>query len=271
VRPVLVVERLELAERVEQMGQVPDQGTVEEFVSAGPHPAFHDRIHAGDAHTGGDDLDTPALEDCIERPVYLLSRSLIRYVTVAPASWRSMTRFRAAWVDPVRGGVGGNTENADAAAGVLDDGEGIRVAPFRVVTVRSHRPGSRGPSRARTRPRSDGRVRAPSRSRAAYRISQTVEGATLMPSAASSPWMRRYPQELFSSACQAKDESLDAARGRRSARPLLATRRLGVATAYQVTVPPQDRLRGDDQVQLPQLGPREPMEERGQERNGPPA
>lgn len=31
-------------------------------------------------------------------------------------------------------------------------------------------------------------------------ISQTVEAATLMPRAASSPWMRRYPQALFSRA-----------------------------------------------------------------------
>ena len=32
------------------------------------------------------------------------------------------------------------------------------------------------------------------------RISQTVEAATLMPRAASSPWMRRYPQDVFSRA-----------------------------------------------------------------------
>jgi hypothetical protein len=38
VRPVLIVEGLELAERVEQVGLVPDQGAVEEFVSAGLHP-----------------------------------------------------------------------------------------------------------------------------------------------------------------------------------------------------------------------------------------
>ena len=43
VRSMLVVERLELAERVEQVGQVPDQGTVEELVSAGLHPTFRDR------------------------------------------------------------------------------------------------------------------------------------------------------------------------------------------------------------------------------------
>jgi hypothetical protein len=38
VMPMLGVERLELVERVEQVGEVPDQGAVEELVSAGLHP-----------------------------------------------------------------------------------------------------------------------------------------------------------------------------------------------------------------------------------------
>jgi hypothetical protein len=36
-------------------------------------------------------------------------------------------------------------------------------------------------------------------------------------------------------------------------------------TADEVAVPPQDRLRGDDQVQLPQFAFGEPVEERGKE------
>jgi hypothetical protein len=39
---MLVVDGLELAERVEQVGLVPDEGAVEEFVAAGLHPALHD-------------------------------------------------------------------------------------------------------------------------------------------------------------------------------------------------------------------------------------
>ena len=42
VRSMLVVDRLELVERVEQVGLVPDEGAVEEFVAAGLHPALHD-------------------------------------------------------------------------------------------------------------------------------------------------------------------------------------------------------------------------------------
>jgi hypothetical protein len=40
-----------------------------------------------------------------------------------------------------------------------------------------------------------------------------------------------------------------------------------VASAHEVAVPPQDRVRGDDQVQLPQRGPGEPVEDCGQERS----
>jgi hypothetical protein len=35
---------------------------------------------------------------------------------------------------------------------------------------------------------------------ASRRISHTVDAATLTPNTSSSPWMRRYPQELFSRA-----------------------------------------------------------------------
>jgi hypothetical protein len=38
-----------------------------------------------------------------------------------------------------------------------------------------------------------------------------------------------------------------------------------VAAAHEVAVPPQDRLRGDDQVELPQPGARRPVEERSKE------
>lgn len=38
---------------------------------------------------------------------------------------------------------------------------------------------------------------------ASLRISQTVEAATLMPNTSSSPWILRYPQELFSPAFRA--------------------------------------------------------------------
>ena len=47
VGSVGVVELFEFLQSVEQVALVPDQGAVEQFVSAGLHPALHDRIHAG--------------------------------------------------------------------------------------------------------------------------------------------------------------------------------------------------------------------------------
>lgn len=52
--PVLVVVPLVLAQRVQQVGLVPDQGAVEQFAAAGLDPPFHDRIHA--RHSGAAEL-----------------------------------------------------------------------------------------------------------------------------------------------------------------------------------------------------------------------
>lgn len=83
VRPMPVIERLELAERVQQVGLVPDQGTVEEFAPAGLHPTFHDRVHPGNADAGSDDLNALGGEDGVERAGVLAVAVLIRCVTVA--------------------------------------------------------------------------------------------------------------------------------------------------------------------------------------------
>ncbi len=47
VRPVGVVKLLELAQGVQQVRLIPDQGPVEQLATAGLHPPLHDGIHAG--------------------------------------------------------------------------------------------------------------------------------------------------------------------------------------------------------------------------------
>jgi hypothetical protein len=49
---MLVVEVLELAQAVQQVGLVPDQSAVEQFAAAGLDPPLHDRVHARHADTG---------------------------------------------------------------------------------------------------------------------------------------------------------------------------------------------------------------------------
>lgn len=61
---------------------------------------------------------------------------------------------------------------------------------------------------------------------------------------------------------QTQDEGRDLAAGRRSAGPLVAGG-VGVAAAPEVTVPPQGRVRGDDQVQSPKPDAGQPVKERG--------
>ncbi|MDX3230470.1 hypothetical protein [Streptomyces sp. ME19-01-6] len=62
-----VVELLELPECMEEVVLVSDQGPVQELVSAGLHPPFHDRVHSRHLDAGEDDLDPRVFEDVIEQ------------------------------------------------------------------------------------------------------------------------------------------------------------------------------------------------------------
>jgi hypothetical protein len=77
--------------------------------------------------------------------------------------------------------VCGRAENADAAVGVLDDGEDVHARAARIAWVWLRR---KVPQVWRSRSGADSIP-------CARRISHTVEGATLMPRAASSPWILR--------------------------------------------------------------------------------
>jgi hypothetical protein len=63
---VAVVELFELAQGVEQMLLVPDQGAAQQFAPAGLHPTFHDRVHAGHPDSAEHDLDVYVLENGVE-------------------------------------------------------------------------------------------------------------------------------------------------------------------------------------------------------------
>ena len=62
---VFVAELLELAQRVEQVPLVPDQGAVQQLPAAGQHPAFHDRVHSRHLDPAEHDLGTGILEHCV--------------------------------------------------------------------------------------------------------------------------------------------------------------------------------------------------------------
>jgi hypothetical protein len=95
MRPMPVVEVLELAQGVEQMVLVPDQGPIQELSPAVQHPAFHDRVHARGSYPAEHDFDAGVGQDRVEQGRNFPSRSRIRYRARLRASSRSMTRLRA--------------------------------------------------------------------------------------------------------------------------------------------------------------------------------
>ncbi|MCU1681134.1 MAG: Transposase [Amycolatopsis sp.] len=67
VGAVLVVELLVLAQGVPQVGLVADEGSVQQFVAAGLHPAFHDRVHPWHLDTSEHGLDAGIGEDFVDQ------------------------------------------------------------------------------------------------------------------------------------------------------------------------------------------------------------
>ena len=65
--PVLIVEVLELPQRLKKVALIPDERAVQQFVSACLHPAFHDRVHPRHLDPAGHDLDPRVLEHGVEQ------------------------------------------------------------------------------------------------------------------------------------------------------------------------------------------------------------
>jgi hypothetical protein len=108
------------------MPLVPDQRAVEQLAAAGPHPAFHDRIHPRHLDTATHDLDPRVGQNGVEQR---------RVLPIAVSDQVPDVRLGVVQVhDEVAGGlgdprcswVGGGAEDADAAGGVLDDGEDVQ-------------------------------------------------------------------------------------------------------------------------------------------------
>jgi hypothetical protein len=68
--------------------------------------------------------------------VYLVSRSLIRCVTAAPTSWRSITKFRADWVTQSAVGWAVAPRMRMRRLACSMTAKTYTLAPFRVVAVK---------------------------------------------------------------------------------------------------------------------------------------
>jgi hypothetical protein len=125
VRAVFVVERFELAQCVQQVGAVLDQGAVQDLVPAGLYPPLHDRIHTRGADRARDDLDALAGEHGIERLGELGMAVTDQILHSCAGVLEVHDQVPRDLGDPSLSGVGGDTENSDAATGVLDHGEHV--------------------------------------------------------------------------------------------------------------------------------------------------
>src|SRR6266545_947573 len=189
---MLVVEAFVLAECVEQMCLVADQGPVEVFGSAGADPTFHGRVHPRHTDAGCDGRDPAVGKDGVNGGGV----------------------FAVAVTDQVpHSGGAGVLEVHDEVSGLLGGpcSVGRAVAPRmrmrRVVCSMTARTNSLVPIRVRVSKKSAARMACAwlrrkvaqvwwSRRGAGsmpldLRISHTVDGATLIARTASSPWIRR--------------------------------------------------------------------------------
>ena len=62
--PVLIVEVLELPQRLHAVALIPDERAVQQLVPACLHPAFHDRIHPRHLDPAEHHLDPRFSEQC---------------------------------------------------------------------------------------------------------------------------------------------------------------------------------------------------------------
>lgn len=166
VRPVLVIERLELTQGAQEMALVPDQRTVQQLSPAGLHPPLHDRVHARHPDGAEHHLDTRVLEHLVERPWELPVPIPDQTASPAAGVLEVHDEILRSLDHPGRGRVRGHAQDPDPAARVLDHGEHVSA---QVLEARS---GAGSTS-------------------ASFKISQTVDAATFTPSTSSSPCRRR--------------------------------------------------------------------------------
>ena len=121
VRAVGVVELLELAQGVEQVPLVPDQGPVEKLAAAGLHPSLHERVHSRHLDTAEHDLDPGVLEHVVEQAGELAVAVPDQEPRPAAGILKVHDEVLRGLGDPGGSGMGGCAQDPDPSAGVLDD------------------------------------------------------------------------------------------------------------------------------------------------------
>jgi hypothetical protein len=174
-----------------QVAPVPDQGPVQQLASAAADPAFHDRVHSRRLNRGADHPDASGLEDGVECGGEAGVPVMQDELHARPSIFQLHEQVPGLLHHPCLDRMLGGPEDPDAAGAVLDHGQDVGLRASEQVggeEVQSQDPLRLGPrNSAQPGPSLRGAGLMP----ASLRICQTVDGATVMPSPASSPWIRR--------------------------------------------------------------------------------
>jgi hypothetical protein len=109
------------------MRLVPDQGPVEQFVSAGLDPSFDDRIHAGNLDAAEHGRDADVGEDRVEQRGVFGVTVADEVFDLAAGVFEVHGEIACGLGDPGGGRVRCGAEDADAAGGVLDDRQNVHA------------------------------------------------------------------------------------------------------------------------------------------------
>src|SRR5450631_686826 len=112
---------LVLAQDLPQMVLIPDEGTVEQLAPASADPAFGYRVHPGRLHVAEHGPDPGTGEDRVERGRVV--RAAVADHELDPVCLLAEVHDQVASLlgGPFPGGMQGDSEDADAPGGVLDD------------------------------------------------------------------------------------------------------------------------------------------------------
>ena len=189
--PMVVVEGLICGQAPAEVGEVPDEGAVQEFGPDRAVPAFLNRVHDWSGDCCSDGLDIGGGEYGIERRGEL--RIAVPEEELEPVGlvFEIHQCIAGHQHRPQSGGVGGSAQDPDPPAGVLnvrqDVGGGAIKQVYGEEVAGQDRFGLGLEKLGPGRPFRCGAGSMP----AFFRIAHTMDGATLMPSRANSPVTRR--------------------------------------------------------------------------------
>jgi hypothetical protein len=126
---VFVVVVFVLAQGMEQMRTVEDQGPVEQFVAAGLDPPLRDRVHPGYPDAAEHDVDSGVGEDGVEQGRVLAVPVADQIFNLAAGVFEVHGQVPGCLGHPGCCRVRGDAEDPDPAGGVLDDRQDISDMP----------------------------------------------------------------------------------------------------------------------------------------------